>query len=177
MNSCKSQPDQPDAATLQKYVEKMQRLHNEELGFLPSCAIREYVERDQVLPATENGELCSYALYFDGRNGKRPRLHPSTLKIHQICTQYDARFLHHATTLINRILAVATDKNFRTIQAWVATDIDANDFWSAVGFTCVAQRIGGKKRGRIHNLWELTLVNDSHPAEPIPATRTPDGIE
>ena len=143
----------PHDHLIPKYVIAQQALHREELGFLPACAIREYHERGQIITATENADLASYALFFDGRNGKRPRLHPHTIKVHQICTHYDARRIALATELLRQLELRATRRNFTTLAAWVAQDLPANAFWNAAGFTIEAQRDGGTKRKRKHNLW------------------------
>ena len=141
------------------YVVAQQTRHREQLGFLPRIAIAEYADRRQILPAVQNDELAAYALFYDGRNGHRPRRNPFTLHVHQICTQYDARRLYHATALINRLIDRANINNFREITAWVANDIPANDFWEAIGFKHVATRLGGAKRNRVHNLWRLPIVD------------------
>lgn len=148
----------PDSTEkLVTYACHLQRQHTDELGFLPELAIRQYAERRQILLAHENDQPCAYVLYYDGRKGNRPRLDPLTLRIHQLCTQYDARRLAHATHLINRIYDIATTGRFTRIRAWVANDIPANDFWHAVGFTLHGTRQGGRRRNRLHNLWILNL--------------------
>lgn len=135
----------------------LQKQHRDELGFLPRLAFAEYYDRHQIIPAIENDDVCGYVLYFDGRNGKRPRLHPNTLKIHQACIQYDARRIEHATQIVQRVIAIAITKHFHRVEAWVATDLEANAFWSAIGFRIVATRAGGRKRDRIHNLYRYDI--------------------
>ncbi len=144
-------------ALIPKFVIAQQALHREELGFLPACAIREYHLRGQIITATENGELASYALYFDGRNGNLPRLHPHTVKVHQVCTQYDARRITLATKLLSHIEQRAKIHAFTRIAAWVAQDLPANLFWESAGFCIADQREGGRKRRRVHNLWVKQL--------------------
>lgn len=138
---------------LVRYCDHLQSMHPDELGFLPRVAIAEYSERRQIFPATQNGEWCGYILFFDGRNGKRPRLHPYTLKMHQICIQYDVRRVLHATRLVDRLVRRAEQSGMNCIEGWVASDLDANVFWDAVGFEKVDTRLGGRKRKRVHNLW------------------------
>jgi len=147
----------PGAVELARYAEHLQRLHPEELGFLPRMSIREYSQRGQIIPAFENDDCCGYVLYYDGRNGNRPRKHPYTLKIHQMCVEYDARRVHHALDLFARTTRIAVCGGMTHIEAWVASDIDANAFWSATGCEHVATRMGGRKRHRLHNLWRFQL--------------------
>ena len=140
------------------YAVAQQKRHSDELGFLPRQSIEQYAARGQLIISHENEDPASYAIYFTGRNGNRPRVDPYTLRIHQICTQYDARRITHATRLINRIMDVGYAQQFHSIRAWVADDIPANDFWKAVGFTIVGTRKGGRRRNRRHNLWTFDLM-------------------
>lgn len=157
----KPRPKRVDAIV--RYACHLQRQHTDQLGFLPTVAIREYADRGQVIVATENDDPVSYVLFYTGRHGNRPKRDPLTCRIHQLCTQYDARRLAHATHLLNQVIDIATAAHFLELQAWVADDLPANDFWQAVGFHKVAQRWGGERRNRLHNLWKLEL-----PAAPTP---------
>ncbi len=152
------------------FADHAQSKHNEELGHLPRQALREYEARNQILTATENHQFVSYMLYYDGRNGKRPRAHPDTIKIHQCFTDYDARRLHIATALLNKLIDHANDTKFRYLKAFVATDLEANDFWKTVGFTLIGTRPGGLSRKRVHNIW----VADLQPEQPSPTLTTSD---
>jgi hypothetical protein len=168
-------PDQ-----LQTYAEHLQRLHPEELGFLPRLAIQEYAHRGQIILATQNDQPAAYALFYDGRNNKRPRRHPFSLHVHQICTQDDALFLQHATSLLRRLELRAQRNHMTAITAWVAHDIPATAFWEATGFTQIASRKGGAKRNRIHRLYKKLippnpdqkdfLHDRSFPGHPISTT-------
>jgi len=142
---------------LQTYAEHLQRLHPEELGFLPRLAIKEYADRGQIILATQNDEPAAYALFYDGRNNKRPRRHPFSLHVHQICTQDDALFLQHASSLLRRLELRAQRNQMTAITAWVAHDIPATAFWEATGFTQIASRKGGTKRNRIHRLYKKLI--------------------
>lgn len=155
---------------LVNFVLHQQRTNSDELGFLPRLAITEYAERNQIIATSQNGDLLSYALFYDGRNGHRPRKNPHRLHVHQISTIYEARLLHHATNLINTLYDLANQRAFTEITAWVANDIPANEFWQTIGFTHVATRRGGKRRNRLHNLWLLKIEPYSNtPAATPPA--------
>lgn len=149
--------DQRRILRLTNYVMDLQRRNREELGFLPAMAIREYAARSQILPAGTNHDWYGYLLFYDGRNGNLPRKHPTTLKIHQVCIQYDVRRVLHATRLVDTIVQRAHDRGMTHVQAWVATDIDANAFWKALGFRIIDTRQGGRKRNRLHHLWSLKI--------------------
>lgn len=145
------------ADKLAKYAIAQQKLHREQLGFLSRVAIETYAERGQIIPAVDNGDFVSYALFYDGVNGNTPKREPTILRIHQICTQYDARMLQHATHLVNRLIDIAAAKGLTKLRAWVADDIPANDFWTTIGFEIVATRVGGHTRERLHNCYMLDI--------------------
>lgn len=142
-----------DPVELAKFAASLQRKHTDELGFLPTVALREYAERGQIIPARENDEPIGYVLYFDGRAGKPPAKHPTQVKLHQVCIQYDARGILHGTELVREVERRARENAFTTVTAWVASDLEANQFWSAIGYKLAGTRQGGKRRNRIHNLW------------------------
>ncbi len=139
------------------YVDWLMKREYQQVGFLPRQALTEYNERDQIILATENGDPSGYALFYDGRNGKRPRKDPATLRVHMIAIQDDARRVFHGTGLVSRLLYHAALNQFNTLALWCATDLDANKFWRALGFTNDRIRLGGEKDNRMHNHWFLEL--------------------
>ena len=151
-------PNRPVTQTqLRKFVESEQNKNRDALGFLPREAIATYTQHGQIIPATENGQLVSYCVFFDGQPGTRPRRDPYTVRIYQLCTDYDARRLQHATQLVNRLYDHATANRFERIRLWCADDLPANVFWRTLGFEFKGTRLGGAKRDRQHNLWILPL--------------------
>jgi hypothetical protein len=154
------------------YADYLQSKHPDEVGFLTRQALREYAGRGQIFIECENNEPAAYLLFYDGRNGNRPRKHPTTTKIIQICTQWDARRIYHATKLVTRLLKRARNLGFESLKCWCAHDLDANLMWHTLGFTCDMQREGGRKRGRIHNHWHLN-INDGRRTDPTVRTVNP----
>ena len=151
---------------LAKFAAALQKKHTDELGFLPTVALREYAERGQIIPARENDEPIGYVLYFDGRAGKPPAKHPHQVKLHQVCIQYDARGILHGTELVREVERRARENGFATVTAWVASDLQANLFWKAIGYKLIAARKGGKRRNRIHNLW-IRHIGENRPNSPM----------
>lgn len=162
--------DLANAGTVLKYVQHLQDANTNALGFLTSSALREYHDRRQIIPAAENDELVAYALYFDGRNARPPKRDPHTFRIIQLCTDYEARRLKHATALVNELIDRAQAGRFHRLRAWVADDLPANDFWQAIGFQRSASRVGRAKSQRRHNLWILEL--DRNPPPPTHTARS-----
>lgn len=151
-------------AELLKYADHLQKSCYQAVGFLPRQALSEYIERGQIIPASEGGEPCGFMTFFDGRNGKRPKNDPHTIRIYQIAIQDDARRIYHGTGLISRLLYHAALNDFTRLGLWCATDLPANAFWRALGFTQDKTRIGGNKDGRLHDHWYLDV--------PAPRTTT-----
>jgi ribosomal protein S18 acetylase RimI-like enzyme len=150
-------------ARLAAFVESEQKKNRESLGFLPRQAIATYAEHRQIIPATANGQLVSYCILFDGQPGARPKRDPYDLRIYQLCTDFDARRLAHATHLMNQVYEHAIATGFRRIRLFCADDLPANDFWNTIGFTTNETRPGGWNRQRVHNLWVLNLPTQLDP--------------
>lgn len=166
-------PNQPHR--LVGYADSLQRKLHEMIGFMPRTVISEYWERGQIRPAFQNDQLCGYLLYYDGRNGNMPKRQPFHLHVHQAAIQYDAQRRYHGESLVTSIQHHARKHGFRTIGAWVATDIDANAFWHAMGFVHIATRKGGRRRNRFLNLWMCDVPYSRTSPAPVqrPAVPTP----
>ena len=146
-----------DARTFQ-YVPHLQNLHRSEVGFLPTVALHEYEARRQLWMARENGAPCGYLAWGSFR-GARPKRDPYTLKIIQACIDYDAQRSKHATQLILDLEVMAVTAGIETLSLWCASDLPANQFWSALGFHIDETPIGGSAfiKHRVHNHWTKTL--------------------
>lgn len=146
-----------DARTF-KYVPHLQNLHRSEVGFLPIMALREYQARRQLWIARENGQPCGYLAWGSFR-GPRPKRDPFTVKIIQACIDYHARFQEHGAQLVYDLERTAIAAGIETISLWCATDLDANRFWSALGFSIDGHRTGGSAfiENRTHTHWTKTL--------------------
>lgn len=126
------------------YVLDLARKHYEEIGFLPSPKLEEYQASGQLWVADENGEPCGFLVWGRGW---------PVLRVYQVCIQYDAQRRLHGAQLVGKLINKAEAEGYERISCWVADDIPANEFWQAMGFVKVAEREGGKKRGRKHIGW------------------------
>jgi ribosomal protein S18 acetylase RimI-like enzyme len=111
--------------------------------------IETYAQRGQLLLAWENDEPCGFLIHGDSW---------PQLRIYQACIQYDARRREHGMALVAALTAKAHAKGCHDIRLWCADDLDSNEFWRSAGFEYCAQRRGGRRRGRKHNLWALRLT-------------------
>lgn len=139
-------PDQVDAAV--KYADDLARKNSEALSFIPRPMIEAYARRGQLMLSLENDEPCGFLIH--GENWPQ-------IRIYQACIQYDARRREHGMALVAALAAKARERGCHDIRLWCADDLDSNEFWRAAGFEYCAQRRGGRRRGRKHNLWALRL--------------------
>ena len=140
------------------YVPHLQNLHRSAVGFLPTVALREYQARKQLWIARDNGQPCGYLAWGSFR-GDRPKREPFTLKIIQACIDYDVRFRDHGAQLIYDLERTAIAAGIETLSLWCASDLQANQFWHALGFNPTGIRTGGSAfiKNRLHTHWTKTL--------------------
>lgn len=129
------------------YIVGLQNDNRESVGHLPTPAIAERIERGTISIGHLNGWPFGYLLY-DFRGGH--------CKIHQACIQYDARRKLYGATLLWWTLDRLDHKQSVTLRC--AADLEANLFWKAMGFTPIAVQDGGKRRGRLINVWRRWFV-------------------
>lgn len=133
------------------YVRALARRHCEQIGFIPQARYEQELargERGRLWLALENAEPCGFLLW--GGVGE-------TVRIHQACIQYDAQRREHGRALVRRLIDESTARGRGEITARVALDIEANQFWQALGFKAVAEVAGGKRRGRRIVVYRLRL--------------------
>lgn len=130
-----------------QYVDDQRRKEAESLGFLPASRYENAVthadgRREWLYVAEVNGDRVGYLYLTPGR-------YSGTAKIVQVCVQRDARRREYASALVDAAEACAL-ADYRTgVALRVATDIDAADFWEALGYGLHSLEAGGNRRGRI----------------------------
>lgn len=143
-----------------KYVVALAKRETDTIGFLPTAAYREYVERSGILLVLLNGAPCGFLVWRLSNGARVPTLegrHERHLKIIQTCIQYDARRREHGAALVSRLLRIAARRKAVYVSLWCADDLEANRFWAWCGFSFAGSRVGGQRRGRIHNGWRFDL--------------------
>jgi hypothetical protein len=147
------------------FLDHLQRKHHAAIGFLSRAALREAIARRRVLLALENGEPAGY-LYGTAPYQRRE----DVAIIFQAAICYDARRRLLGTALVEAF----TDRlsaEVAQLCLWCASDLDANLFWSALGFSAVATRAGARSTGRTHIFWCRRLAAMSDPFWVPDATR------
>ena len=131
------------------YIDGLQRKNAEALAFYPRQVFEREQEKGRLFLGMLNGEPCGY-LYV-GAHGK-------DVKCHQVCIQYDARRRLYGAAIVAVMEQYATEGNAASITLRCGFDLDANDFWKSLGYSCVAHQIGGVRRMRTINVWRKQLA-------------------
>ena len=136
------------------YVLHLQRKFTNQLGFLPTEAIRWLIEHARISLAVENGEPCGY---LAGRThlSQQPLLRPIT----QAAIQYDAQRRQHGLALLTQIEREAIEAGQAGIQACCREGIEANEFWRAAGFKPICIMTPANRRNKSVICWRKPLTN------------------
>lgn len=130
------------------FVDGLQRKNAEALSFYP----RQVFEREQragrLFLALLNGEPCGYI--YAGAQGR-------DVKCHQVCIQYDARRRLYGAMLVQVLEAYANEGRASTVTLRCGFDIEANEFWKALGYGVVTVHNGGIRRMRRINVWQKQI--------------------
>jgi hypothetical protein len=148
-----------------KYIDFLQRKNAEELAFYPICVFEREIPANRVLLAEYNNEPCGY-LYYGAFN--------TDLKIHQACIQYDLRGRLYGSLLVGDLLNKAEVNHVSSVHLRCGSDIEANDFWRAMGFYCQAVTKGGARRMRDINAWRKDIQPTMFVDEVVPSKKKKD---
>jgi GNAT superfamily N-acetyltransferase len=113
------------------------------LGFLPPAAYEQAAKLGKLYIATDDGIYSGHLLF----GGTFPRA-----RIFQLYVCEASRGKGVATLLLRKLEIELERKEFLTILAAVASDLDANSFWERSGFPVLRQRDGGASRNRTINV-------------------------
>jgi len=132
-----------------KYIDALQKKNAEALSFYPMAVFEREADKGRLFLGLLNGEPCGY-LYAGAQTDK-------DVKLHQVCIQYDARRRLYGAMIAAVMEQYATDGNATSVTLRCGFDLEANDFWSALGYVCIAHQIGGVRRMRTINVWRKWL--------------------
>jgi len=131
------------------FVDGLQRKNAEALSFYPRQVFEREQEKGRLFLGMLNGEPCGY-LYV-GAQG-------IDVKCHQVCIQYDARRRLYGAAIVAVMEQYAEEGRAASITLRCGFDLDANDFWKAMGYNVVAHHLGGARRMRTINVWRKQLT-------------------
>lgn len=130
------------------YIDALQKNNAEALSFYPRQVFEREQAKGRLFLGMLNGEPCGY-LYV-GAQGQ-------DVKCHQVCIQYDARRRLYGAAIVAVMEQYATEGNAASITLRCGFDLEANDFWKSMGYSCLAHHIGGVRRMRTINVWRKQL--------------------
>ena len=130
------------------YVDALQRKNAEALSFYPLCVFEREMEKGRVFLGLLNGEPCGY-LYAGAPS--------ADVKCHQVCIEYEARRRLYGAALVTALEDYATEGGAWTLTLRCGFDLDANDFWTSMGYTCIGVQDGGIRRMRKINVWRKQI--------------------
>ena len=124
------------------------------LGFLPASAYTETAMKGGLWVAVDqtSKDLMGYLLF----GGTYPNL-----KVFQVHVLRGFRSCGLARKLIEELRKYGEEKNYLTISARVATELEANRFWQGVGFRIIRQEPGGARSRRTLNIYLFELDTPS----------------
>lgn len=134
-----------------EFVDSLQRKNAEQLSFYPRQVFEREADKGRIFLGLLNNEPCGY-LYA----GAQCR----DVKLHQVCIEYDARRSLYGAAVVAVMEGYANDCRAASVTLRCGFDIEANDFWSAMGYVCIAHHKGGVRRMRTINVWRKWLGND-----------------
>lgn len=139
------------------FIIGLMKTESDALGFIPNTAIRQRWIRqgNYLIQRSRHGPRRGYLLHGPTRRGRM-------LFVHQVCIDYDWRRRAHATELVRQLINRARRAGCTRIHLRCAADLEANDFWHAMGFQLTAINRPPNRRRRdvftyLYNLQALTL--------------------
>lgn len=135
------------------FVLHLQRKFSNQVGFLPTPAVEQYLAKTAITIATENGEPAGYLLGNHALSWQ-PLLRPIT----QAAVCFDAQRRRHGLQLIHTVEADAIAAGQLGLQANCREDLDANAFWRAAGFVAICRLKPDNARGRPVIVWRKPLT-------------------
>jgi hypothetical protein len=142
------------------YIDGLQRKNAESLSFYPRQVFEREQDNGRLFLGMLNGEPCGY-LYI-GAIGR-------DVKCHQVCIQYDARRRAHGAAIVAAMEHYAEGATSITLRC--GFDLEANDFWSCLGYSCIAHQAGGVRRMRTINVWRKQLLPELFDTAAIEAAK------
>lgn len=135
------------------FVLHLARQFSNNVGFIPRSAIDEYLDRQAITIAFENGQPAGYLL-----GNPRLKWQPALRPISQAAIAYDAQRRRHGYALIAKLETEARAAGQAGLQAICRTDLEANLFWQAAGFVKICHLRPDTARKRDLIVWRKPLI-------------------
>ena len=151
------------------FIRDLQRKFHNEIGFIPNAATARELEAGNVAIGELNADDAGFLLI-------RPRLaaQPTTAAIIQAAVHTDAQRRSVGLALINAAEQAARLNGSTILQATCRSNLEANLFWRAAGFTAIATRPASKTYRQPLIIYRVALVDGTN-LRIIPPDRKPRG--
>ena len=134
--------------SLLTFVDYLQKKNAESLSFYPRITFEREAEKGRLFLGLLNGQPCGYI--YVGANAMN-------VKCHQVCIEYDVRRRLYGAQLVAAMEEYAISGKAYTITLRCGFDLDANEFWASLGYSCIKVVDGGIRRMRKINIWRKQL--------------------
>jgi ribosomal protein S18 acetylase RimI-like enzyme len=126
-------------------IDKLQKAHSKELGFLHTATLEGKLERGEILVARE-AKSKRFAGYVIGSDTYFKREEVGVVYQMAVHEKYRRR---QVAALLLRELFASWPRGVKLCCAWCAQDLAANKFWEAMGFVALAYRMGGGRKSEV----------------------------
>jgi hypothetical protein len=130
------------------YIDLLQRKNAEALSFYPKQVFEREQKNGRLFLGLLNNQPCGY-IYVGASGGD--------VKCHQVCIEYDARRKLYGAMLVIAMEDYAKNGSSNSVSLRCGFDLDANKFWSELGYNCINIVDGGIRRMRKINIWRKYL--------------------
>lgn len=127
-------------------VKRIADAHRHELGFVVLSALRERIERNEMLVAVRDNELIGFVDYHKRRDGQ--------LTLYRIAIDEEDKGQRVGQALIDNLVVIARAQGCSQIILKCPVDLRANQFYEQHGFT-PAGTVEGRRRSL--NIWAMSL--------------------
>jgi hypothetical protein len=131
------------------YIDDLQRKNAEALSFYPKQVFEREIKNKRLFLGLLNNQPAGY-LYMGALGGD--------VKLHQVCIEYDARRKLYGEMIVKAMEYECTETISNSITLRCGFDLDANKFWSSLGYKVIQIQDGGIRRNRKINVWRKYLL-------------------
>ena len=148
-------------------VDALMKSNSATLGFLPKVALREYLERGNVLGARNaDNQIVGYLLYGSTS---------SYFRIAHLCVSGQHRGQGIAKQLLNSLKERRTNQGH--IRLSCRRDFPAHKMWPSLGFSLVDEKVGRSAKGHPLAIWHYDFVKDAQQLNLFQARISDDAVD
>lgn len=135
-----------------RFILAMMRQESNAVGFVPKGKLEWGIARGRVLVAAEGRQQLGYIYAGSTMSGVMP--------IFQTVIAPGCRRREIGAALLARSESLAIAGECWGLECRCRDDLEANQFWVAMGWECLESRPGGAGRGRRINIYERRILGN-----------------